>query len=120
MIALWKSRRPMKMLAIYFYLSFIELFLLTFSDFQCPSCLPCTSDHVDCYIIDENGYVVLSEIPADTGRFFAQTELKSTGVIMETMISKKIFRRIPMFDYQALCKERIPASSASSYLLTVT
>jgi len=62
---------------------------------------------------------VLSEISADTGRFFAQTELKSTGVIMETMISKKIFRRIPMFDYQALCKERIPASSASSYLLTV-
>jgi len=89
------------------------------NDFQCPSCLSCTSDHVDCYIIDENGYVVLSEIPADTGRFFAQTELKSTGVIMETMISKKIFRRIHMFDYQALCKERIPTTSASSYMLTV-
>lgn len=38
---------------------------------------------------------------------------------METMISKKIFRRIPMFDYQALCKERIPTTSASSYILTV-
>ncbi|XP_016664622.1 voltage-dependent calcium channel subunit alpha-2/delta-3 [Acyrthosiphon pisum] len=98
-----------------FYDRFMEI---TQTNENCPSCLPCTSDHVDCYIIDENGYVVLSEIPADTGRFFAQTELKSTGVIMETMISKKIFRRIPMFDYQALCKERIPASSASSYLLT--
>lgn len=87
--------------------------------FQCPGCLPCISDHVDCYIIDENGYVVLSEIPADTGRFFAQTELKSTGVIMETMISKNIFRRIQMFDYQALCQEKIPTTSASSYLLTV-
>lgn len=63
--------------------------------------------------------MVLSEIPADTGRFFAQTELKSTGVIMETMISKKIFRRIPMFDYQALCKEKEPVKSASSVLLTV-
>ncbi|XP_025207776.1 voltage-dependent calcium channel subunit alpha-2/delta-3 isoform X2 [Melanaphis sacchari] len=98
-----------------FYDRFMEI---TQTNENCPSCLPCTSDHLDCYIIDENGYVVLSEIPADTGRFFAQTELKSTGVIMETMISKKIFRRIPMFDYQALCMERIPAPSASSYLLT--
>jgi len=89
------------------------------NNFQCPSCLPCTSDHVDCYIIDENGYVVLSEIPADTGKFFAQTELKSTGVIMKTMISQNIFRKIRMFDYQALCKERISTTSASSYLFTV-
>lgn len=58
-------------------------------------------------------------MPGDTGRFFAQTESKSTGVIMETMISKKIFRRIPMFDYQALCEESVPIKSASSDLLTV-
>lgn len=97
-------------------------FLITILDFQCTNsdCVPCSSDHVDCYIIDENGYVVLSEIPKDTGRFFAQTELKSTGVIMETMISQKIFRRIPMFDYQAICKKIVPNTSGSSYLLTVT
>ncbi|XP_050425404.1 voltage-dependent calcium channel subunit alpha-2/delta-3 isoform X2 [Adelges cooleyi] len=85
---------------------------------NCTSCLPCTSEHLDCYIIDENGYVVLSEIPSDTGKFFAQTELKSTGVIMETMITKKIFRRIPMFDYQGLCREKEQSNNASAILLS--
>ncbi|VVC42026.1 Hypothetical protein CINCED_3A004436 [Cinara cedri] len=99
--------------------TFYERFInITKTNENCPSCLPCSSDHVDCYLIDENGYVVLSEIPADTGKFFAQTESKSTGVIMETMISKKIFRRIPMYDYQAICEESVPVKSASSYLFT--
>ncbi|XP_050525107.1 voltage-dependent calcium channel subunit alpha-2/delta-3 isoform X2 [Daktulosphaira vitifoliae] len=85
---------------------------------NCTSCLPCSSEHVDCYIIDENGYVVLSEIQSDTGKFFAQTVFKSTGVVMETMITKKIFRSIPMFDYQASCNEKELSASSSSNLFS--
>ncbi|XP_018912174.2 LOW QUALITY PROTEIN: voltage-dependent calcium channel subunit alpha-2/delta-3 [Bemisia tabaci] len=75
----------------------------------------CTTIELDCYIIDGNGYVVVSENRNDTGRFFGELE----GAIMEAMVSKNIFRRIPMFDYQSLCFEELNGeNSDASSLLT--
>lgn len=85
--------------------------------FQCKDCLdPCTSDTTDCYVIDGNGYIVVSENRYDTGTFFGVKE----GAIMEDMTAKKIFRKIPMFDYQAICLEVDNNPSSADFLWTVS
>lgn len=96
-----------------FALAFINCSILLQSrDFD----YSCTTIELDCYIIDGNGYVVVSENRNDTGRFFGELE----GAIMEAMVSKNIFRRIPMFDYQSLCFEELNGeNSDASSLLTV-
>nr|CAD7409036.1 unnamed protein product [Timema poppensis] len=65
----------------------------------CPTCTDtCASEEWECYVIDNNGYVVVSENLNDTGRFFGEIE----GAVMEAMKIEKIFRKIPIWDYQAL------------------
>ncbi|KAG8309216.1 Voltage-dependent calcium channel subunit alpha-2/delta-4 [Homalodisca vitripennis] len=82
---------------------------------NCKDCLaPCSSDTIDCYVIDGNGYIVVSENREETGTFFGVKE----GAIMEDMTSKKIFRKIPMFDYQAICFEVTHYNNAADVLLT--
>lgn len=76
---------------------------------------PCSSDTTDCYVIDGNGYIVVSENKADTGTFFGTKE----GAIMANMIEKKIFRKIPMFDYQAICFDVNHNPNSASFLFTV-
>ncbi|XP_054278743.1 voltage-dependent calcium channel unc-36-like [Macrosteles quadrilineatus] len=82
---------------------------------NCKDCLdPCTSDTTDCYVIDGNGYILVSENRQETGTFFGRKE----GAIMEDMILKKIFRKIPMFDYQAICFEVTHLNNAADILWT--
>ncbi|XP_044742062.1 voltage-dependent calcium channel subunit alpha-2/delta-3 [Chrysoperla carnea] len=59
----------------------------------------CQGDKLDCYVIDSNGYVVLSEQMSDVGRFFGEIE----GAVMETMINLNIYKKITIYDYQGLC-----------------
>nr|CAD7461514.1 unnamed protein product [Timema tahoe] len=82
----------------------------------CPTCTDtCGSEEWECYVIDNNGYVVISENLNDTGRFFGEIE----GAVMEAMKIEKIFRKIPIWDYQALrLDEVIKITSAASILMT--
>ena len=83
---------------------------------QCEECASCKSDTLDCYLIDGNGYIIFSEVNNDTGRCFVEIE----GAIMEAMISKKIFRHVVMFDYQAICSNQSSFPSSASNLLSVS
>ncbi|XP_022196904.2 voltage-dependent calcium channel subunit alpha-2/delta-3 isoform X3 [Nilaparvata lugens] len=68
--------------------------------YTCKDCKKtCSSDDVNCYVIDNNGYVVLSEEPRDTGRFFGELY----GGVMERLVDEGVFRRIRLFDYQSVC-----------------
>ncbi|XP_075216259.1 ca[2+] channel Muscle-specific alpha2/delta subunit isoform X2 [Lycorma delicatula] len=82
---------------------------------NCADCdYKCSSDSIDCYVIDGNAYIVISETKELTGHFFGEVE----GAIMDAMVSKNIFRRIRMFDYQGLCFDYIFVNNTASYLLT--
>lgn len=77
----------------------------------------CQADGWDCYLIDNNGYIVISEILNDTGRFFGEVE----GAVMESLMHSDIFRKIRIFDYQALCFEEVPKDkSAANFIWTVS
>lgn len=70
----------------------------------------------DCYVIDNNGYVILSE-HNDTGKYFG--ELEKRGVYMQSMIQMGIFKQLTVYDFQALCSEEIEIKSDARLLITV-
>ncbi len=93
-----------------------EFFILAliFAKFnsQCNDCIKsCGSDEQDCYVLDNNGYILISEDNSnDTGRFFGEIE----GSIMEVMVREGVFRRITVYDYQGLCKNETRGNETNS------
>ncbi|XP_063239113.1 voltage-dependent calcium channel subunit alpha-2/delta-4 [Bacillus rossius redtenbacheri] len=83
---------------------------------HCATCTDtCTSGEFDCYILDSNGYVIVSERKNDTGKFFGEID----GGVFETMKFNGIFKKLRMFDYQSLCFEEIlEIMSAANMLFT--
>jgi hypothetical protein len=75
----------------------------------------CASDDLECYVVDNNGFVVISEDPVHTGKFFGEVD----GTILESLIHNNIFRPIKIYDYQAICLEREDDGSSANFLLSV-
>lgn len=72
-------------------------------------------DNHQCYLLDENGYVVTSnQIQNDTGVFFGYVN----GLLMEELVKLNIFKLYTLTDRQAYCKTvrfiQNPDSSASA------
>lgn len=62
----------------------------------------CASDELDCYLLDNNGFVILSESTEYTGRFFGHID----GTIMDSLVQDRIYRRVSLMDYQGKCSDR--------------
>ncbi|KAE8743225.1 hypothetical protein FOCC_FOCC011160 [Frankliniella occidentalis] len=62
-------------------------------------CKTCSSAEVDCFVLDNHGFVIVAEDLAQTGRFFGEVQ----GAIMEMMVREGIYRRVTIYDYQAVC-----------------
>lgn len=80
--------------------------------------MTCDSPDLHCYILDNNGYIVVSEEVRDTGKFFGELH----GGIMEKMVEDKVYKRILIYDYQAVCFriKKCGEGNMSSRLLTVS
>lgn len=74
-------------------------------------------DDKDCYILDNNGYVVISTRVHETGRFFGEVN----GAIMKRLLEENVYRRVVVYDYQGVCFESKTKNNpnASSMLLSV-
>lgn len=68
-------------------------------------------------MLDNNGYVLLSEFENDTGRYFG--EIDDRGGVMESLISMGIYKQLSVFDFQAHCAEIREKKSDARTLLTV-
>lgn len=75
----------------------------------------CKSDELDCYVVDNNGYVVVSENLRDSGRFFGEVR----PPIMRQLVAEKVFRQVQISDYQAICGDFPESNSPACRLLTV-
>ncbi|XP_015587853.1 voltage-dependent calcium channel subunit alpha-2/delta-3 isoform X2 [Cephus cinctus] len=71
----------------------------------------CNLAWIDCYLIDQNGYVVISEAHYDTGQFLGTLE----GAIMNSMIHQGLYKAVELYDYQALCSEINIVGAASVF-----
>ncbi|KAG5680433.1 hypothetical protein PVAND_009941 [Polypedilum vanderplanki] len=80
-----------------------------------PSCVSCMHDSFECFLLDDNGYVIVSNIDfADTGRFFGEVR----GSAMRRMIDEGIYQAVTVYDYQAICFINKDSSSLASKLIT--
>lgn len=59
--------------------------------FQCSGCKKnCASEELDCYILDNSGFIIISERHDHTGKFFGEID----GTIMDSLVQDKIYRYI--------------------------
>ncbi|CAH1392782.1 unnamed protein product [Nezara viridula] len=59
----------------------------------------CDSDAYICYVLDNNGFIIVSESRADTGKFFGEVK----GYIMDKLVKEEVYKKIAIYDYQAVC-----------------
>lgn len=76
----------------------------------------CDSEELHCLMLDDNGYVIVSDNIQETGMFFG----KVRPDIMSQLIDEGIYRVHRMFDYQGLCPEGQDSGNAGSRLLSVS
>jgi hypothetical protein len=69
-----------------------------------------------CYILDNSGFIVVSEEISETGKFFGEVE----GNAMKMLIQEKVFRKVHIIDYQAICLHENESTSHASFLITVS
>lgn len=83
-----------------------------------PACVNCASDDFECFVLDDNGYVIVSPEVSDTGRFFGEVR----GFLMHHLTNPDwpVYKPIVIYDYQAVCFIGKDALSMASKLLTVS
>lgn len=61
--------------------------------------ISCDDENINCYLIDNNGFVLVAEDYTLTGKFFGEAE----GAVMSKLLQMGSFKRVTLYDYQALC-----------------
>lgn len=75
----------------------------------------CTSEELYCLVLDDNGYVIVSDDREDTGRFFGEIRAD----IMAQLIEEGVYKPNRMYDYQATCFRSTDTGNPASRCLTV-
>uniref|UniRef100_A0A8C4HE70 VWFA domain-containing protein n=1 Tax=Dicentrarchus labrax TaxID=13489 RepID=A0A8C4HE70_DICLA len=79
----------------------------------CP--LSCESD-LNCFLVDNNGFILLSKERNEVGRFFGEVD----GSVMASLIKMGMYKKVSLFDYQAMCKNSHHHASSARPLLSVS
>ncbi|XP_078596709.1 voltage-dependent calcium channel subunit alpha-2/delta-3-like isoform X1 [Branchiostoma floridae x Branchiostoma japonicum] len=74
-------------------------------------CISCDEDDdVDCYLLDDGGYIVVSEQSEDIGRFYGEID----GTMMSEMEELGLYDKIDLIDYQGMCRTTSADSTAAA------
>lgn len=79
------------------------------------TCMNCASDDFECFVLDDNGYVIVSPELSDTGKFFGEVR----GFLMHHLVRERVFKSIIIYDYQAVCFIAKDSPNIANRLLTV-
>uniref|UniRef100_A0A3B3QW02 Calcium voltage-gated channel auxiliary subunit alpha2delta 3 n=1 Tax=Paramormyrops kingsleyae TaxID=1676925 RepID=A0A3B3QW02_9TELE len=78
--------------------------------------ISCENEDINCYLIDNNGFILVSEDYSQTGMFFGEVE----GAVMSKLLSMGSFKRVTLYNYQAICKIDAESSASAHSLLDVS
>ncbi|XP_022096011.1 voltage-dependent calcium channel subunit alpha-2/delta-3-like isoform X2 [Acanthaster planci] len=81
--------------------------------FDCE--LTCYNESVDCYLLDEHGYIIISKEQEEIGMHFVSVTKHAR--VFDRMLESGIYTEIKQIDYQAMCEEIVQDTSAASHLL---
>lgn len=76
----------------------------------------CASPELDCYVLDNNGFIILSESSEHTGKFFGQID----GTIMDSLVQDRIYKKVAVYDYQGACYDDKSHFSDSATFVSVS
>jgi voltage-dependent calcium channel alpha-2/delta-3 len=79
------------------------------------TCMNCASDDFECFVLDDNGYVIVSPDLSDTGKFFGEVR----GFLMHHLVRERVYKSIIIYDYQAVCFIAKDSLNLANRLLTV-
>nr|XP_033807321.1 voltage-dependent calcium channel subunit alpha-2/delta-4 isoform X3 [Geotrypetes seraphini] len=68
------------------------------ADGACP--LSWEEENLNCYLIDNNGFILISKKIEQTGKFLGEED----GSVMTQLLNMGIFKQVTLYDYQAMCK----------------
>ncbi|KAI2661196.1 Voltage-dependent calcium channel subunit alpha-2/delta-3 [Labeo rohita] len=68
---------------------------------------------ISCYLIDNNGFIIVAEDLSLTGVFFGEAE----GAVMSKLVSMGSFKRVNLYDYRAICRVYSQTSDTAHTLL---
>ncbi|RXN06896.1 voltage-dependent calcium channel subunit alpha-2 delta-4-like isoform X2 [Labeo rohita] len=69
---------------------------------------------VNCYLVDNNGFILISKERGDVGKFFGEVD----GSVMAQLLKSGLFKRVTLYDYQAMCKNSHHHTSGARPLLS--
>jgi hypothetical protein len=113
------------------YNSFSELFFRHERNCDLVYCkIDCFRPDINCYLLDDNGYIVLSVNDFDSSRNLDNRLDKDAGrhlleldyelFIHMTLSSKPIFRKVEVFDFQGICENPKEDSESASGRLSLS
>ncbi|XP_072915375.1 voltage-dependent calcium channel subunit alpha-2/delta-4 isoform X1 [Hemitrygon akajei] len=78
---------------------------------RCP--ISCEDDGLNCFLVDNNGFILISKNEEDTGKFLGEVD----GSIMTQLVNMGMFNEVKLYDYQAMCKAHTNHHSGSEPML---
>ncbi|XP_069795772.1 voltage-dependent calcium channel subunit alpha-2/delta-3 isoform X4 [Narcine bancroftii] len=75
--------------------------------------ISCDDEIINCYLIDNNGFILVSENYDETGTFFGEVE----GAVMNKLLMMGSFKRVTLYDFQAMCRTTVDNSDSAHGLL---
>ncbi|EPY86959.1 hypothetical protein CB1_000286004 [Camelus ferus] len=69
---------------------------------------------LDCFVVDNNGFILISERPQEMGRFLGEVD----GALVTQLLGMGVFSQVTMYDYQAMCRPASHHHSASQPLVS--
>ncbi|XP_011519343.1 voltage-dependent calcium channel subunit alpha-2/delta-4 isoform X1 [Homo sapiens] len=79
-----------------------------------PCTQSCEDSDLDCFVIDNNGFILISKRSRETGRFLGEVD----GAVLTQLLSMGVFSQVTMYDYQAMCKPSSHHHSAAQPLVS--
>uniref|UniRef100_A0A672NWG4 Calcium voltage-gated channel auxiliary subunit alpha2delta 4 n=1 Tax=Sinocyclocheilus grahami TaxID=75366 RepID=A0A672NWG4_SINGR len=75
----------------------------------------CSQD-VNCYVIDSNGFIIISKDRDDVGKFLGEID----GSVRSLLLKMGMFKRVLLYDYQPMCKVNPHSASGARPLQSVS
>lgn len=94
----------------YNYSSFYSTFFKIAEHYK----LDCHLDEINCFVLDNNGFVIISNHYQHAGLFIGQIN----GDLLQDMIARNIYKKTKFFDYQAICIRITPFWNGVQSLMT--